>query len=133
MNRLLALLHLSRTSNRLIQSVLLTFVLSLGVAIAAPAMQAANLSPETQIICLGNGGMKTVTFAADGTATEVQTAHGQQCLQCVALQALLVQNHTELDLSNSPDSPVRVYQREHRTRFVYLLPPVRAGPFSFQN
>ena len=128
MNRLLALLHLSRGSNRLIQSLLLAFVLSLGVAIAAPAMQAGNLSPETQIICLGQGGMKTVTFAADGTATEVQTAHGQQCLQCVALQALPPAAQSGSALQSIDHAQPKLVAAAQPTAFEARTPPARAPP-----
>ncbi len=87
MQPLASLLHSSRTSSRLIQSVLLAFVLSLGVAIAAPAVQAANLAPDQQIICVGSGGMKVITFAADGTALETQTMHGLDCPLCMTVLA----------------------------------------------
>ncbi len=87
MSRLAHFLRYARQSNRLIQSVALAFVLSLGVAIASPTVQAHNQTPDQQIICLGNGGMQVVTFATDGTVSNIQNTHGLDCPLCTALQA----------------------------------------------
>jgi hypothetical protein len=97
---LTSLLHACRTSNRLIQSVLLGFVLSLGVAIATPAVQAANLAPDQQIICVGSGGMKLITFAADGTALEVQTTHSLDCPLCMTCGTLPPASQSPLGLAD---------------------------------
>jgi hypothetical protein len=130
MHSLLRLLSLSRQSGRLIQSVALAFVLSLGVAIAAPALQAQNQSPDTQVICLGQGGMKTVTFAADGTATEVQTAHGQQCLLCGALLALPHASQSRSSLQTMRFAQPLLAVAPRTTAFEYRTPPSRAPPTS---
>lgn len=130
MQTLTSLLRTCRTSSRLIQWVLLAFVLSLGVSMAAPAMQAANQSPDTQVICLGQGGMKTVTFAADGTATEAQTAHGQQCLLCAALQALPPTNHAGSGLQAMRFAEPLLAKATPTTSFEFHTPPARAPPTS---
>jgi hypothetical protein len=114
----------------LIQSVALAFVLSLGVTIAAPAMQAANTSPDTQIICLGNGGMKTVTFAADGSAVEVTTQHGQQCLLCAALQALPPTSHARSGFQAMRFAQPLLAEAAQTTSFEFHTPPARAPPTS---
>ncbi len=128
MSALLRLLQYSRQSSRLIQSVLLAFVLSLGVAMAGPAVQAANLTPDQQVICLGSGGMKVVTFAADGSVIESQTTHGSQCLLCGALLAPPPAAHLEQGLqANSPAKPIPTWPAPHST-FQSRAPPARAPP-----
>jgi hypothetical protein len=102
MQTLTSLLRTCRHSTRLIQSVALAFVLSLGVAIAAPAVQAHNLTPDQQIICVGAGGMKLVTFAADGVISDTQTLQGSDCPLCAALQALPPTDQSTLSLPSTP-------------------------------
>jgi hypothetical protein len=131
MFRLSSFFNTCRKSHRLIQAVAFAFVLSLGVTVAAPAMQAANTSPDTQVICLGNGGMKTVTFAADGTATEVQTVHSPNCLLCATLQALPPTNQSSIGIQGT-----RVLQSASRldlfeSTFKRRSPPARAPPQLF--
>lgn len=128
MHSLLRLLHLSRQSGRLIQSVALAFVLSLGVAIAAPALQAQNQSPDTQVICLGQGGMKTVTFAADGTAVEVQTVHGLDCPLCGALPPLLLARLVQIDMQTLALLPQPTASAATVNSPKRLTPPARAPP-----
>lgn len=128
MSTVLRLLHYSRQSGRLIQSVLLAFVLSLGVAIASPAMQAANLSPDQQMICVGSGGMKVITFAADGTAVEVQTTHGLDCPLCMASGALPPASHSTLGLPAIGFAPPIFYAVQPHSIFESRAPPARAPP-----
>lgn len=131
MTALLCLLQFirdSRQSGRLIQSVMLAFVLGLGAAAATPAIQAANLSPDQQIICLGTGGMKVITFAADGSAQEVQTDHTSDCNMCGALQAMLPAEHIQQGLAVIPfDKPIPTRFAAH-TIFESRAPPARAPP-----
>jgi hypothetical protein len=128
MFRLSSFFNTCRSSHRLIQAVALAFVLSLGVAVAAPALQTANLSPDTQVICLGNGGMKTVTFAADGTATEVQTAHSPSCLLCAALQALPLAGQVGIGLAAASFAHSRTATTPAPRVFESRIPPARAPP-----
>jgi hypothetical protein len=128
MFRLPQLFNTCRSSNRLIQAVALAFVLSLGVTLAAPAMQAANTSPDTQVICLGNGGMKTVTFAADGTATEVQTTHSPNCLLCAALQALPLTGQVGIGLAAASFAHSDTATAPEPRAFESRSPPARAPP-----
>jgi Protein of unknown function (DUF2946) len=112
----------------LIQSVMLAFVLSLGVAIAAPVVQAANLSPDQQVICTGTGGMKVVTFAADGSAQETQATHGQDCLFCGALQAITPVSHIQQGLQAIHfEQPLWISSTSHPI-FESRAPPARAPP-----
>jgi hypothetical protein len=131
MSVLLRLLHFirdSRQSSRLIQSVLLAFVLGLGAAAAAPAIAAANLSPDQQIICLGTGGMKVISFAADGAASEAQTVHASDCTMCGALQATLPAGHIQQGLQATLfDKPIPTRLAAH-TIFESRAPPARAPP-----
>jgi hypothetical protein len=114
----------------LIQSVVLAFVLSLGVAIAAPAVQAASLSPDQQIICAGSGGMKTITFATDGSALEIQTTHGLDCPLCLALQAPSPAAQAQQCLQAiSQAQPVWIGAHLHPI-FESRAPPARAPPLA---
>jgi hypothetical protein len=125
-----SLFHCYRQSRRLIQAVAAAFVLSLGVAIAAPALQTNTASPDSQVICLGNGGMKTVTFAADGSAVEVVTQHGLHCLLCAALLGLPPRNQAHSGLPamhHVQPQPVSSTQPEH---IKFRTPPARAPPAS---
>lgn len=133
MTQTLRFLTLCRQSTRFIAAVTAAFVLSIGVSIAAPALQAVNLSPDTQVICLGQGGMKTVTFAADGTATEIQTAHGQQCLLCAALQALPPTSQARSGLRTMDHAQPQLAVTVQPTLFEFRTPPARAPPTLFQN
>jgi hypothetical protein len=128
MSALSSLLHACRTSNRLIQSVLFVFALSLGVAIAAPAVRAANLSPDQQLICVGAGGMKVITFAADGTATETQTTHGLDCPLCMASGALPPTSQTALGLPAIVFAVPALYGVQPHSIFESRAPPARAPP-----
>jgi Protein of unknown function (DUF2946) len=130
MLRLAHFLCYARQSNRLIQSLALAFVLSLGVAVAAPAVQAAHLSPDQQIICTGTGGMKVITFAADGSAQETSAAHGLDCLLCGVLHAIAPASpipqgsqtiHFEQPVWTSPS---------YRSIFESRAPPARAPPLA---
>jgi len=124
----LTLLHYCRTSSRLIQSLALAFVLSLGAASIAPVVQAANLSPDQQIICAGTGGMKVVTFAADGSAQEVKTAHGLDCPLCGALQTLPPASLAPLGLSaTAPAKPIWQGLAAFEQLALHA-PPARAPP-----
>jgi hypothetical protein len=61
--------------------VLLSFVLSLGVAIASPIV-----NPQaTQLICTGTGVMKVIVISADGS-TEV-SSQSMDCPLCVSIIA----------------------------------------------
>jgi hypothetical protein len=112
----------------LIQSVLLAFALSLGVAIASPAMQAANLSPDQQIICVGSGGMKVITFAADGTALEAQTTHGLDCPLCGACGVIPPTSQSTLGLQTIGFAPPVLYAVQPHSIFESRAPPARAPP-----
>jgi hypothetical protein len=128
MQPLASLLRTCRTSSRLIQSVMLAFVLSLGVAIVTPAIQAANLSPDQQIICVGSGGMKVITFAADGSAQEVQTDHDSHCTMCGTLQAMPLAGHIQQGLQAIlPAKPIAIRLVAHAA-FQSRAPPARAPP-----
>ncbi len=129
-NTLLKYLHLCRHSTRLIQAMGLAFLLSLGVSMAAPAIQAQNQSPDTQIICLGNGGMKTVTFAADGSAVEVTTQHGPQCLLCAALLALPPASQAHRGLQAMPLMRPLLGLSSPQAQRKFLMPLARAPPTS---
>jgi hypothetical protein len=97
---------------------------------ATPAIQAQNISPDMQVICLGNGGMKTITFAADGTAQETQTAHGPPCLQCAALQALPPTSQASIGLqATSTEKPFPTLALGQYA-FEFRYPPARAPPTS---
>ena len=128
MSALLRLLHYSRQSGRLIQSVLLAFVLSLGVAIAAPAVQAANLTPDQQIICVGSGGMKVITFAADGTALETQTTHSLDCPLCMASGALPPTSQSTRGLPAIAFAQPMLQGVQAHSIFESRAPPARAPP-----
>jgi hypothetical protein len=123
-----SLFHCYRQSRRLIQTVAAAFVLSLGVAIAAPALQTNTGSPDSQLICLGNGGMKTVTFAADGTTTESPLAHNATCLLCSAVLALQVENCLGIEFLPAQElvwaNPLDAFE----STFERLSPPARAPP-----
>jgi hypothetical protein len=112
----------------LIQSVLFAFALSLGVAIAAPAVQAANLSPDQQMICVGAGGMKVVTFATDGSAQEVKTAHGLDCPLCAACGAIPPTSRSRLGLQTIGFAPPVFYAVQPHNIFESRAPPARAPP-----
>jgi len=127
---LTSLLRACRTSNRLIQSVLLAFVLSLGVAIAAPAVQAANLAPDQQIICVGSGGMKVITFAADGTALESQTTHGLDCPLCMAVLAPAPVGQAQQGLPAIRYAQPMQHGVQPRSIFESVAPPARAPPLA---
>ena len=127
---LLRLLQYSRQSSRLIQSVMLAFVLSLGVAIAAPAVQAANLAPDQQIICVGSGGMKVITFAADGTATESQTTHGLDCPLCMAALAPAPASQAQQGLQAISFAQPILYAVQPHSIFESVAPPARAPPLA---
>jgi hypothetical protein len=127
---LLRLIHHSRQSGRFIQSVLLAFVLSLGVAIAAPAVQAANLAPDQQIICVGSGGMKVITFAADGTALETQTTHGMDCPLCMVPAMLPPANPSALDLQAIAFAQPMLHGVQAHSIFESRAPPARAPPLA---
>ncbi len=130
MQLLASLLQTCRTSSRLIQSVALAFVLSLGVAIAAPVVQAANLSPDQQLVCAGSGGMKVITFAADGTAQEADSAHGLDCLFCGVLQAIAPTNHIQQGLQAIHfEQPLWISSSTHQI-FESRAPPARAPPLA---
>ena len=107
---------------------MLTFVLSLGVAIAAPAVQAANLAPDQQIICVGSGGMKVITFAADGTALETQTTHGLDCPLCMVSGTLPPANQSALDLPAIGFAQPIFYAVQLHSIFESRAPPARAPP-----
>jgi hypothetical protein len=128
MQTLLRLIHHSRQSGRFIQSVLLAFVLSLGVAIAAPAVQATSLAPDQQIICVGSGGMKVITFAADGTTTESPTTHDLDCPLCGALQALPPASPVPTALPNRGFARPMLYAALLHRIFQSRAPPARAPP-----
>jgi hypothetical protein len=128
MQSLTSLLHACRTSNRLIQSVMLAFVLSLGVAIASPAVQAANLSPDQQIICVGSGGMKVITFAADGTATESPTTHGLDCPLCMAVLAPAPASQAQQGLQAIRYAQPVQHGVQPHSIFESRAPPARAPP-----
>jgi hypothetical protein len=114
----------------LIQSVALAFVLSLGVAIAAPAVQASQLSPDQQLVCAGSGGMKVITFAADGSAQEAQAAHGVDCLFCGALQAIVPASHIQQGLQAIHfEQPLWTSATSHPI-FESRAPPARAPPLA---
>ena len=70
-----------RRATMLARWVLLGFVLSLGVAIAAPIV-----NPQaTQLICSASGGMKVIVTTADGS-TEV-ASQSMDCPLCVSIIA----------------------------------------------
>ena len=125
---LTSLLHACRTSNRLIQSVLLAFALSLGVAIASPAVQAANLAPDQQIICVGSGGMKVITFAADGTTLESQTTHDLDCPLCMASGLPPPVSQSVLGLQAIGFAQPILYAVQPHSIFESRAPPARAPP-----
>ena len=126
----LQLLQLCRQSTRLIQAVTLAFVLSWGAAAATPAIQAHNLSPDQQLICMGTGGMKLVTFAADGTATESAQPHVSQCLLCAALQALPLASHAGIGLQAMATAQPLLVAIPTRSDFECRTPPARAPPLA---
>jgi hypothetical protein len=114
----------------LIQSVAFAFVLSLGVAIAAPAVQAGNLSPDQQLVCAGSGGMKVITFAADGSAQEADFTHGVDCLFCGALQAIAPASHVQQGLQAIQfEQPLWISSATHLI-FESRAPPARAPPLA---
>jgi hypothetical protein len=128
MHLLASLLRTCRTSSRLIQSVMLAFVLNLGVAIAAPALQAANLSPDQQMICVGTGGMKIITFASDGSVSDLQTTNGSDCPLCTALLALVSTGQYQPDIrATLSDKPIPIKLAAHATS-QSRAPPARAPP-----
>ena len=109
---------------------MLAFVLSLGVATAAPAVQAGNLSPDQQLVCVGNGGMKIVTFAADGSAQEADSAHGLDCSMCGALQALPFAGQYQHGLEAACFAePIWTSSTKHLI-FESRAPPARAPPIA---
>jgi hypothetical protein len=130
MPTLASLFRTCRTSSRLIQSVMLAFVLSLGVAIAAPAVQAANLAPDQQIICVGSGGMKVITFAADGTALETQTTHGLDCPLCMAVLAPAPVGQAQQGLQAIGFDPPSWTSTPVQFIFEPRAPPARAPPLA---
>jgi hypothetical protein len=130
MSALLRLLHYSRQSGRLIQSVLMAFVLSLGVAIAAPAVQAANLTPDQQIICVGSGGMKVITFAADGTALETQTTHSLDCPLCMVPALLPPATQSGFALPAIAFAQPMLHGVQPHSTFESVAPPARAPPLA---
>ena len=107
---------------------MLAFVLSLGVAIAAPAVRAANLSPDQQLICVGAGGMKVITFAADGTATESQTTHGLDCPLCMAVLAPAPASQAQQGLQAIGFTQPIFYAVQPHSIFESRAPPARAPP-----
>jgi hypothetical protein len=91
-------------------------------------MQAANLSPDQQIICVGLGGMKVITFAADGTAVEVQTTHGLDCPLCAACGAIPPTSRSTLGLQTIGFAPPVLYAVQPHSIFESRAPPARAPP-----
>lgn len=76
-----SLLQTLRRATALARWVLLGFVLSLGVAIAAPIV-----NPQaTQLICSASGGMKIIVTTADGS-TQV-ASQSMDCPLCVSIIA----------------------------------------------
>ncbi len=75
------LLQTLRSAALLVRWVLLGFVLSLGVAIAAPIVNPQS----TQLICSGSGVMKVIVISADGS-TEV-SSQSMDCPLCVSIIA----------------------------------------------
>lgn len=68
-----------RHAHLLARLVLVWFVLSLGVAVAAPLVQPQSM----QLVCTASGAMKLVTSSAD--STEAPTLHLLDCSLCVAV------------------------------------------------
>ncbi|MDI9334017.1 MAG: hypothetical protein QM533_06540 [Cytophagales bacterium] len=127
---LLHFLQYARRSHRLIQSVALAFVLSLCAAIASPVVQAQSLSPDQQFICLGTGGMKLVTFAADGTAQDAQIAHTLDCPLCLALQAPSPAIQARQSLPAIPHAQPLWIRVSAAIIFENRTPPARAPPLA---
>jgi hypothetical protein len=124
MSRLLALLQHCRQSGRLIQSVALAFVLSLGVAIASPLVNPQN----TQLICSASGGMKVITFADDGTTTEKTSTHGLDCPLCAVSMGMPPASQLECGLQAfMPAKPITTRLVAHST-FQSRAPPARGPP-----
>jgi hypothetical protein len=74
-----ALLQNLRRATAFARWVLLGFVLSLGVAIAAPIV-----NPQaTQLICTGSGAMKVIVTSADGSTEVVNQS--MECPLCVSI------------------------------------------------
>lgn len=71
-----------RQAPRLMRAVLAWFVLSVGVAVAAPVVQPQSLS----LVCSAAGGMKLVGSAGQGDqGTPVVGHHTLDCVLCLAL------------------------------------------------
>ncbi len=118
----------ARQSNRLIHALALAFVLSLGAATVSPAVQAANQTPDQQLICLGQGGMKLITFARDGSVKDVQITPGLDCPLCGATYApapvaLLAKTLPAHHLGEAPWVQAGV-----PAGFEFRAPPARAPP-----
>ncbi|QDL53003.1 DUF2946 family protein [Rhodoferax aquaticus] len=71
-----------RNARLLVRSVLAWFVLSVGIAIAAPVVQPQSLT----LVCSAAGEVKLLVSGEDGTATTMG-AHTLDCVMCLALSA----------------------------------------------
>ncbi|GHC92990.1 hypothetical protein GCM10007320_43610 [Pseudorhodoferax aquiterrae] len=70
-----------RRSTTLARTVLLWFVLALGVAIAAPVVQPQAM----ELICTASGGAKLVVLGEDGDQDIVVSHHSIECPMCLAV------------------------------------------------
>ena len=74
-------MHFLRQARFLARLVLVSFVLSLGVAIASPLVQPQGI----ELVCATGGAMKLIIKSADGS--EASSSHTLDCPLCAAVSA----------------------------------------------
>jgi hypothetical protein len=68
-----------RETRSIVRWMLLCFVLSIGVAVAAPLVQPQDM----QLVCTASGTLKQVSTTSDGGTAEPSPAHTLQCVMCL--------------------------------------------------
>lgn len=74
-------MHTLRRSTKLVRLVLAWFVLALGVATAAPAVQPQAM----ELICTASGGTKLIVLGEEGDWDSVAGHHSIECPMCLAV------------------------------------------------
>ncbi|HVR54712.1 MAG TPA: DUF2946 family protein [Pseudorhodoferax sp.] len=74
-------MHALRRSTTLVRLVLAWFVLALGVAIAAPAVQPQAM----ELICSASGGAKLIVVGEEGGQDSAAGHHAIECPMCLAV------------------------------------------------
>jgi hypothetical protein len=119
------LLQRLRRASHITRFMLVWFVLSLGVAVAAPLVNPQS----TELICSGAGVMKLLVKNADGTSTE-ESRRMLDCPMCATVAAPPPMGQTLAELAPPMGHVLQAIPAEHIAALTAAPPPARGPPAS---